>query len=111
MLFQGALGKSAGLEFNSFIEIQKDIITYDEILAAPSSCRIPSEPSTQWALVGMMVKQAVAGDIAKLMRFVERLSIEFQVIFVKDLNKKDKSLFRTSPEIQAWISHNASRFA
>lgn len=111
MLFQGCLGKAAGLEFNSFIEIQKDIITYDEIIAAPSSCRIPSEPSTQWALVGMMVNKAVAADVPKLMRFIERLSIEFQVIFVKDLNKKDKTLFRSSSEIQAWISHNASRFA
>ena len=110
MLFQGALGNATGLEYAAFLEIQNDLIDYDDIIASPLSCRLPSEPSTQWSLIGMLVNQVTAKDLPTIMKFINRLPIEFQLIFVKDLQKKDKTLVRSSSEIQSWITHNASRF-
>ncbi len=111
MLFQGTLGKAAGLEFASFIAIQKDLISYDDIINNPSSCRLPKEPSTQWALVGMMIEKVVAADIPNIICFLERLPVEFQVIFVRDLHIKDRLFARSNQTIQTWIGNNAARFA
>lgn len=109
ILFQGVVGQGVGLEFFTFLEIQRDLVTYDEIIASPYACRMPTEPSTQWALIGHIVNYVDATDLPKALKFVERMPIEFQVIFVKDLKNKDVSLVRT-PEIQQWINVNATRF-
>ncbi len=109
ILFQGVVGTGVGLEFYTFLEIQRDLVTYDEIIASPFACRMPTEPSTQWALIGHIVSQVNAKDLPKALKFVERMPIEFQVIFVKDLKNKDSSLLRT-PEIQQWINVNATSF-
>lgn len=109
ILLQGVVGQGVGLEFYTFLEVKKDLVTYDEVLQSPYSCRIPAEPSTQWALLGSLVHNITAKDLPTILKYVERLSIEFQVIFVKDLKSKDQSLIR-SPEIQQWIVTNGTRF-
>ena len=109
-LFQGTLGNGAGLEFYSFTKISKDLVSYKDIIAEPNSCKIPSDLSAQWSLVGMLISKVKPDDLDPVMTYVKRLPIEFQVIFVQDLAKKDRTIIRSNPALQAWVSQVATKF-
>ncbi|MBP94203.1 MAG: hypothetical protein CMC55_08815 [Flavobacteriaceae bacterium] len=109
ILFQGVLGKGVGLEFSTFIEIQKELVTYEEVVQDPVRCKIPNDLSTQWMLLSHLVTKVTKADLKSVLSYVKRMPIEFTTMFIKDLAQKDKELVRTNPEINNWIMENSHR--
>lgn len=111
ILMQGVLGNGVGTEYATFLTMQKDMVTYEEVVANPKHCRIPSELSTQWAVLGHLVAKIDIKDLPTILTYVQRMPIEFTTMFIKDLTQKHKDVVRSSKEINEWILNNSHRLA
>ena len=102
----GTVGSAAAFEFHTFLKVYKDVPTIAEIVASPMLAKLPTEPSSRFALTGSIAAYAESSNLEPLVTYVERLPAEFQVIAFQGILKRNRSL-ATNPAIQAWVTKNA----
>jgi hypothetical protein len=82
--FSGALGYGPAAEFTSFLQVYRDLPDLDALLLAPDETEIPKEPSVLYALCGAMSRKINAGNVNQAFRYMKRLPLEFQVVWLRD---------------------------
>ena len=105
-LLVGTIG-SAGLEFNSYCAIYGDLPTKEDIINNPTGCKFKDEGSFKYAISGYLPTIITKANIASIYQYIERMSKEFQVISLRNILEKDKTLL-TEPCIKSWVVKNAS---
>ena len=106
-LVSGTVGEGAAREFIVFTKIYEDLLTIPEIIANPTGVSVPGEPSVLYALTGSIANKATADNLDKLMEFVNRLPIEFQIITLRDLIRRNNKLLSEKP-VQDWVAKNST---
>ena len=101
------VGDGAAGEYLSFRKIYHDLPDIDQIIRSPGSVRVPDSPSTLYAVSGALSSRANQQDIKPIMTYLRRLPTEYQVVAVKDILGKDRTL-ATEQSVQQYISDNAS---
>jgi len=101
------VGDGAAGEYLSFRKIYHDLPDIDQIVRSPGSVRVPDSPSTLYAVAGALSSRANQQDIKPIMTYLRRLPAEYQVVAVKDILGKDRSL-AVEPSVQQYITDNAS---
>lgn len=102
-LFAGTLGEGVAREFLAFLRVYKDLPTIAEIIAAPSTIPVPTEPSVQFALTGSIAQNAEDNNIEKLMEYLDRLPVEFQVICLREMGRRNPNFIKI-PAVVRWIT-------
>lgn len=102
----GTLGEGEAREFITFTKIYRDLPTMGQILEAGKIMKVPEEPSILFALVGAMSHNATEENCGALMDFVKRMPIEFQVVALREMVRRNRALDK-HPAIIEWISGNA----
>ena len=102
----GTVSDGLAQEFVSFCKIYKDLPTIPQISKTPDAIRVPSEPSILFALSGSIAHNANKENVESLMKFVGRMPIEFQIVTVRELIRRNKPLAGHTA-IQQWVSKNA----
>ncbi len=105
-MLAGTLGEGVAREFAGFCKIYKELLTIDQITAAPETVKVPDEPSVIWAITGSISHNANKDNISKLMVFVNRLPVEFQIICMRETVRRNKPLLAL-PAVQKWITSSA----
>ncbi len=105
-LFQGTIGMSAATEFTGFLQVWRDLPTVEEIVAAPDSSPVPTEPATLYALCEALGEKASCTNINEVVRYVYRLPVEFGVLLMRTAVCRDESLVQTEA-FMAWAQKNA----
>ncbi len=82
-LIKGTVGDGAAAEYLSFIQLARDLPTFEEIMLNPDSASLPAAPASQYAVCTMLDKKATANNLGNLMNYVGRMPTEFQVLFMK----------------------------
>lgn len=103
---EGTIGQGVAREFNTFCEIEKELVTYDQVVKDPMNTPVPTEPSTQYFVCGSLAAKVVAKDLPNLIKFVERMGVEFQIICFRALTKRNPQM-KAEPALRAWITKNA----
>lgn len=106
-LLTGAISEGMAREFIGFCRIYKELPTIADILKKPEALTVPEEPSILYALTGSIGNYADGTNIEKLMTFVKRLPVEFQVITLREIVRRTKDLLKHFA-VQAWIRQNAT---
>lgn len=109
-LISGIIGEGATAEFMAFLGVYRDLPTIDEILIKPADARVPSSLSTQFALTTALGAKATVDNIQRLMEYIKRLPLEFQVVFVRDATGRKSGIESTKSFIQ-WATQNADVLA
>lgn len=104
-LLNGTLSEGISREFISFLRIYKDLPTMKEILTNPKNIEIPDQPSTLYALTGSIGHHAKEETIDKLFDFIDRMPMEFQVICMREIGRRNNELLST-PRVEKWIATN-----
>lgn len=100
-LLCGTIGSTAH-EFVAFTQAFNELPVFKDILANPTKCIVPVEPSIKYLLMGMLVSNATLENIDKIMDYISRFTKEYSFIFIKMLwsknakfieNKKVEKLF------------------
>ena len=102
----GTVGQGMAREFLQFCELEKDIPTFAQISENPENTPIPNEPSTTYFLCGTIANKTDDKNISKVIKYVERMPIEFQIVCFRDLLKR-KNTLKKNPAIRKWISENS----
>jgi hypothetical protein len=105
-LLAGTISEGIAREFITFCDIFTDLITVDQIIANPTGVKVPDEPGTLYALSGSIGNHAKPDTIDKLMEFVNRLPIEFQIITLREIASKHPTI-TSSTAVRTWLSKNA----
>lgn len=104
-LIKGAVGEGAAAEYLSFVRMAKDLPSPDEILIAPDTAPVPSEPASMYAVCTMLDRKATPNSMGRLMTYVERLPVEFQVLFICSASVANPPITKTK-EFVAWVTTN-----
>lgn len=70
---------------------------------------MPTEPSVLWAHTGSISHNMNEDNVAQLMRFVQRMPDEFQVVTVRETMRKHKALAK-NPSIAKWVAACGDKF-
>lgn len=107
-LSAGTISEGVSREFLIFCKIFDQLPSIDDIVASPQLVKIPGEPSVLWALTGSIGAHATRENADKLMEYVRRIPVEFQVVALRDMVRRNKPLM-TVPAVRDWIQSNANR--
>ena len=105
-MLAGTLSEGVARELMTFIKIYASLPKPAQIKAAPESVPVPTEPSVLYAITGAVAHNATEDTIGQYLKYLNRLPKEFQVITLREIVRRNKSMMATS-EIQKWIATSA----
>ncbi len=105
-LIAGTIGEGVAREFVGFCKIFQKLPNISQIVSQPTKVKMPEEPSVLFAISGMIGHETKETNIAPIMDFIERMPLEFQIITIRDIVKRNRKLVQ-DPALKAWISNNA----
>ena len=104
-LIKGTVGEGAAAEFSGFVRQIRDLPTVDQVLLDPDGTKLPANPSAQYAMATALDSKATTGNIARIMKYMERMPIEFQTIFVRSAIRRDSKLTGTKTYADWGVKH------
>jgi hypothetical protein len=100
-LICGAIGEAVGREFYSYCQIFTDLPTKEEIINKPLDVVVPNEPSTLYAVYGLLYDITTEDNLGPIMQYLGRLPTEFQYLTGKAILKKNPK-FMTHSSFKEW---------
>jgi hypothetical protein len=104
-ILAGTIGEGAAREFKGFTDVYESLPKIREIMANPTTVPINTSPDVMFAITGMVSHEVTKDNIEPLMKFVERLPLEFQIITWISSIKRNKEVYGF-PAIKEWVSKN-----
>ena len=105
-LLSGTVGEGPARELLAFCRIHDQLPKMSEIKARPEEVPVSQEPSILYALSGALASHADKNNIEGLMKFINRMPPEFQVVTLREMIKRNREILDL-PAIQQWASKNA----
>lgn len=81
----GTIGQGAATEFITFAQEYERLPKFDQIVAAPDTLAIPTESSTKYATISMLIQNTTEQRVKEVVTYIERFDMELQVVFVRGL--------------------------
>ena len=106
-LVKGTVGEGAAGEYMAFTTLIRDLPTTEQILLDPEGTVMPTSPGTLCALVTSLGMKASQNVMDRMMTYVNRMPVEFQVVFVRDATRRDAKV-ATTRSFTTWSIANAS---
>lgn len=106
-LIKGTVGEGAAAEYLAFSKLAAELPSADEILMNPDTAPVPESPAAQYAVCTMLDKKATPNSFGRLLTYVERLPIEFQVLFVRSAAMANRTVTQSKDYIK-WVTTNQS---
>jgi hypothetical protein len=107
-LIAGTVSEGVGREFMGFCQIFQKLPTIQRILANPTGFTIDNEPSIRYAISGLLSNHLSDANGDVLMKAINRLPIEFQVICLQGAIVRDRSVGK-SKAVRTWIKDNSQK--
>jgi len=103
--FSAFIGEGAAGEFSAYKKLANELPHFEEILADPLHIPVPTNPSTQYATSGMMAAKVTLENFEKVMKFMTRMSVEYQTVFMTDATSFVEDL-EDHKEFEKWALAN-----
>jgi len=98
----GTIGKGMASEFFSYLEVYANLPDINKILKG-DKVRVPSEPSTLFALSSSLVARADKKNVENIFKYAEKMPTEFHVLTIRDITRRDDSISRAYSKFQKWL--------
>lgn len=104
-VYSGAVGEGFATEFLSFLPIMRKLPKIENIIAGNDS-QAPDDLSVCFAVSIALARKANDNNIGNVLKYVQSMIPEFQVMFIKSATKLNVELFETK-EVKLWCTKNA----
>lgn len=104
MFAQGWWGEGTAGEFCAFLGM-KGLLTFEEIVKDPTGVKVPTEPSTLYALTAVCSSRVDQKNAGRVFRFLMRLPREFQVVGVTAAIQKEDTMM-AQKEFSEYVRSN-----
>lgn len=101
------IGDGPAGEYLAFKSIYQDLPDIDDLLANPTSTKVPTETSLLYAISGALASKVDSNNFENVMKYARRMPAEYQVVIVRDSLAKDETLV-SNPVFQKWTQDNAA---
>lgn len=108
-MLAGTLSEGVAREFLSFCKIFQDLPKIEAIVNSPVAIKVPTDPSVLYALTGAIGHYASMDNFDSLMKFVERMPLEFQVVCLREVVRRNKTM-TGHPSVQKWTATTAIEY-
>lgn len=108
-MLAGTLSEGVAREFMGFCKIHQDLPTLAQILASPDSIKVPEEPSILFALTGAIGHNASQENFGQLIKYVNRMPSEFQVVALRETTRRNKAMMGHA-SVSQWLNTNKEVF-
>jgi len=106
-LIKGTVGDGAAAEFSGFVRQIKDLPKIDAVLLDPEGTRVPANPAGMYAMSTALDAKASITNLERIMKYMSRLPVEFQTVFMRSAIRRDEKLTGTKA-FQSWGIANQS---
>lgn len=104
-LFTGKCGRGWAIEYLGFLKTAGDLPSPTHVIREPDKVPIPEEPATCYALTAAVAAHATPRNCARVVKFANRLSMEYAVRMMKDAALRVPRITETKAFI-AWSVKN-----
>jgi hypothetical protein len=105
-LYKGAVGDGAGIEFMAFVDMYRKLPSVDAIIHDPKKAPLFDKPNMQYAVASALARAMTDENIDRVVTYLNRMPVEFNVMAVKDAITRDADLQGTK-EFTTWaIRHS-----
>lgn len=87
-LMEGTVGDGAANEFFQFIRVFDSLPDIRDIVSNPMTATVPSEPSSLYAMTGLLAEHVTEDNADKILDYIERLPREFQVLSIRNVTNR-----------------------
>lgn len=103
------VGDGPAGEFVAYKQIADELPDITKLVAGETTYKVDKDgnPAVLYALSGSLAAHTDADNLKNVMKIVDKLPVEYQVITVKGALAKDKTLLKHA-DLKSWISANAS---
>lgn len=108
-LMAGTISEGVTTNLRTFLAFYSQLTTLADILAAPDTAPVPSLPGVLYALDGCIADWIDDSNIVKLLKYVDRMPAEHQIITFRMAIRKNRSI-RSNPDFLAWADLHADTF-
>lgn len=106
-LLAGTVSEGIAREMISFFKIHDTLPSMVNIVDAPETTKMPTELSVLFALTGSISHNVNKDNFSKVMTYVLRMPVEFQVVCLRESVRRNKDLIK-HPALQVWRKTNAA---
>lgn len=97
------VGEGVASEFLTYLELQKDLPTFEAIVANPTGIPVKQDLSIRWALMGMVCHKVTEKTLSQVITFIKRFTDDLQVVAMRELVQRHPEL-KTAKEFNAWVN-------
>jgi hypothetical protein len=105
------VGEAQATKFVSFYKMWRELPDRAEIYANPQTARVSDKPDVLFAITSALAAEAKPNNIKQTFQYLERLPVQYAVLFQKDVASRNSKLVNT-PEYLAsftdWAGRNAA---
>jgi len=106
----GMIGQAAASQLFSFVKMEKDMPTLDDIVSNPHGVRVPTKPDAMMLICYNLAHRVSKDTATPVITFIDRMPKEFAVIFGRAAVARDPMLLATSGFVK-WVRENAPLMA
>lgn len=103
---KGAVGEAFATEYTAFLRVYKELPTIKEIKANPENCKLPTEVSAKFAIMGMILDDITAENMNKYLIYLDRLGNEITTATMKLCSVKKPDVCQNEAYVNWTIRHN-----
>lgn len=103
------IGDGAAGEYMAFKAIYTEVPDVDDILAKPTTTKVPTGTSILYAVCGALTARVNQDNFEAVMKYAKRLPAEYQIVIIRDTLAKDRKLVTTDVYTK-WAQENADVF-
>lgn len=104
---QGFIGEGAMAELKGVLTLASKLPTYDEIIHAPTTAKVPSAANEQYAAIMMVAMRAKLEDSAAVVTYITRFQPNMAVVGLAALIKRNREFTKES-SLGKWLRENRS---
>lgn len=104
----GAVGEAASRDMQAFVAYQDQMPTWESIVNAPKSAKVPDSPGACAVMVFGAIAQVEKDTITPFMNYLDRFDPEWQACFAINVakNPKKQSVAFSSKVFASWVQRN-----
>lgn len=104
-LLAGVLGEGVARQFLVFCRIYETLTKFSDVQANPLGVKMPEEPSVKYAMAGNIAHNTTKDNLAKSMQYIRRMGLDFQVVCLRQIIKRDPKMKKEIPIVEWTESH------
>jgi hypothetical protein len=108
-LLAGTVSEGVAVEFRAFCALRDNLPSLYEISQKPDDVRVPADPGTLYAMTGALAEYANLDNILNLLKYIDRMPAEHQIITMKSLIRRKPDL-KSNGAINQWAIDHADLF-